>query len=91
MLFAPDRGTPGTRHNPDPLAVHTGDYACYDVPDTMNYPAGPLNGLLVYLPIEAGTIHLKLRYVSTACDNVLRGIEADSTRLNLPWWGDYVR
>ena len=60
LLFTPDR-TPGTRHNPDPVTVFDGDYACYDVPDQQSGPGHPLptDSLVVYLPIDGGgQVHL---------------------------------
>jgi hypothetical protein len=97
LRFAPDRVTPGTHHNPDPPAVLTSEYACYDVPDPLGDPGhpSPLHGLLVYLPIVDGTVHLKLRYVPAQCTTLLTNISSspDPTGLlaGMPWWGDYVR
>jgi hypothetical protein len=104
LLFTPDRATPGTRHNPDPLAVHTSDYACYDMPDqvlgsTHGYD-GVTHSLLVYLPIEAGVVHLKLQYIPSPCTGLLSTLALHPEYLTTlptippvprPWWGDYVR
>lgn len=94
LLFTPDR-TPGVHLNPDPLAVLTGDYACYDVPDPQSGPPPhplPNHSVVVYLPVVAGEVHLKLRYFATTCANRLAFYGADVTRLDSEtWWGDYVR
>jgi hypothetical protein len=94
LRFSPDRVTPGTRRNPDPLAVPTSDYACYDAPDPLGDPAhpSPLHSLLVYLTVEGGVVHLKLRYVPSPCIGLLALLDANPALLGTqPWWGDYVR
>jgi len=93
LLFTTDR-TLGARHNPDPVAVHTGEYACYDVPDQGGGPGHPLppDSMVVYLPIVDGEVHLKLRYFATTCANRLSFYGANPALLDgVEWWGDYLR
>jgi hypothetical protein len=92
LRFVTDR-TPGTRLNPDPLTVHTGEYACYDVPDPMGGPTPPpLHGVVVYLPIVSGDVHLKLRYFARSCTNLLAVLGTGTMPIDgVAWWGDYVR
>jgi hypothetical protein len=95
LRFTPDR-TPGSRHNPDPLLVPSGGYACYDVPDPVVGDGEPFDGqtqsLVVYLPVRIGVQHLVVRYVGPPCATVLAAIDANPALLEaFPWWGDYVR
>jgi hypothetical protein len=94
LLVTTDR-TPGTRHNPDPLTVPDGDYACYDAPDRQSGPGHPLpvHSVVVYLQADAGSsVHLRLKYFPTSCTNRLAFYAADLARLaSETWWGDYVR
>jgi len=93
LLFTTDR-TPITHRNPDPVSVHTGEYACYDAPDPVGGPGHPLplDSVLVYLPIVSGEVHLKLRYFARLCTSLLGSIDSGAMSLDsLDWWGDYVR
>lgn len=95
LRFATDR-TLGTRHNPDPVAVNTGGYACYDVPDQQGGPGHPLlpDSMVVYLPTVDGEVHLKLRYFAATCADRLAAYQANPGLLDdaaAAWWGDYVR
>jgi len=93
LLFTTDR-TPMTHHNPDPVGVHTGEYACYDAPDPLGGPGHPLppHGVVVYLPPVSGEAHLKLRYFAVPCTSLLGSIDSGALSLDsLDWWGDYVR
>ncbi|MEO8036196.1 MAG: hypothetical protein ABI837_17300 [Acidobacteriota bacterium] len=89
LVFTTGR-TPGTRQNPDPVTVHTGGYACFDAPDGQGGPGHlPPHGVVVYLPVVSGQVHLKLRYFDAPCTSLLGSIESNLETTD--WWGDYVR